>query len=641
MIRHTVLFMVFLLVSLVYAGEVVTTLPDVVIHGIAKGATRHFSKLEITKSGARNAAEFLEQVAGLAIRKDAASGGKQFARMGGSNINQVMVLLDGIRISDVGSSETDLSRIPTEWIESIEVSNGGSSVFGGEAIGGVVSIRTSNILLNNFTTVARGSETGTEVGARQDWTKGHTQASIGVTREQGAGDYRFRVTEDDGNGPFTIHLGETFRRENNALLRDRLIGKILHSFGPHEVSGSAWVDRAEFGLPGYLAPRPTPLASQEEQFRQTQLSWRCDSKAGLISASASLQNQTRDFSDPDPYSYLHQSHEFSERVSMTASFQRSVRQVNMHWNARTERERLESGVLENTRATRNRWQTSLQLERVVKFGSAVRQTVNLLFGTSVERFGDAEVQALPSGEVTYVNQVSIPFTMGVRGSRAYLAPSFYSLFWNDELLAQGNPDLRPETSEMWQGFFKARTRSRFETAIDIIASNNRVNDLIYWRQAFDGRWTPQNLRNATIDQLTIGLEQVLFPSHLDAGMSMEWLEARDHSGERVTDGRYLIYRPLRTFHAMLNWQTLGFRGLIQAKWVDKQAVLETNSKWLAEYSLFDIEVSRKFDLGSTKWDAGLRCDNVFDTDYRIVRFAPMPLREFTGFLSLHWGTDSK
>ncbi|MBL0060302.1 MAG: TonB-dependent receptor plug domain-containing protein [bacterium] len=570
--------------------------------------------------------------------KDAASGGKQFARIGGSNVNQVMVLLDGIRISDVGSGETDLSRIPAEWIESIEVSTGGSTAFGGEAIGGAISIRTSKISLSNFTTTARGSETSTQVGARQDWTKGNTYTSIGVTREQGEGNYRFRVTEDDGNGPFTVNLGETFRRENNALLRDRLTGKFSHDFGRHEVSGSAWVDRSEFGLPGYLAPRPTPLASQEEQFRQAQLSWIFNSEVGRLSATAGLQNQMRDFSDPDTYSYLHQSHEASERVSMATSLQRKVRHINISWNTRTERERLESGVLKNTRAARNRWQTSLQFERVVKLGSAARQTVNCLFGTSVERFGDAEVQALPSGEVSYANHVSIPFTMGVRGSRAYLAPSFYSLFWNDELLAQGNPDLRPESSQMWQGFFKARTLSQYETAIEISASNNRVDDLIYWRQAFDGRWTPQNLRNATLDQLTVGVEQVVLLSHLDAKLSMEWLEARDHSGERVADGKYLIYRPLRTFHTALNWQTLGFRGLIRTNWVDKQAILETNSKWLAEYTIVDMEMSRKFDLGSTTWDAGLRCDNVFDMDYRVVRFAPMPLREYSIFLSCNLGS---
>jgi len=615
----------------------VTTLPDVVIHGIATGAARHFSKLEISKSGARNAAEFLDQVSGIAIRRDGASGGKQFARIGGSNVNQVMVLVDGVRISDVGSNETDLSRIPAEWIESIEVSSGGSSAFGGEAIGGVISITTSKVSLNNFTTTMRASATGTEIGARQDWSKGNTQVSIGVTREQGAGNYRFRITEDDGNGPFTIHLGEVFRRENNALLRDRIIGKLTHGFGSHEVSGSACVDRAEFGLPGYLAPRPTPLASQEEQFRQTQLSWKCDSKVGLVSASASLQNQTRDFSDPDPYSYLHQSHESSERVSMTASWQRMVRLININWNTRTERERLDSGVLENTHATRNRWQTSLQFERVVKISSAARQTANCMFGTSIERFGDAEVQALPSGEVSYANKVSIPFTIGVRGSQAYFAPNFYSLFWNDELLAQGNPDLRPEHSEMWQGFIKARTLSRLETAIDITASSNRVEDLIYWRQAFDGRWAPQNLRKATLDQLTIGVKQVVLPSHLDAELSIEWLEARDHSGERVTDGKYLIYRPLRTFHAAVSGQTLGFHGSVQANWVDKQAILETNSKWLPEYTLVDIEASRMFNFGLTTWRTGLRCNNVFDADYRVARFAPMPLREFSVFLLLNLG----
>ncbi|MBL0060301.1 MAG: hypothetical protein IPP40_02095 [bacterium] len=67
--RIAVLFTIFRLVSIVNAGEVVTTLPEVVIHGLATGATRNFTKHEITKSGARNAAEFLEQISGLAIRQ--------------------------------------------------------------------------------------------------------------------------------------------------------------------------------------------------------------------------------------------------------------------------------------------------------------------------------------------------------------------------------------------------------------------------------------------------------------------------------------------------------------------------------------------------------------------------------------------
>ncbi len=632
---HFVILLLYVLLA--NAGEVVTTLPEVVINGIASGTMRSFSKQEISKSGARNAAEFLEQIAGLAIREDGASGGKQFARIGGSNVNQVLVLLDDIRLADIGSGEADLSRIPAEWIESIDVVAGGNSVFGGEAIGGVISIHTSNLVRNGLTSFARGSETGAQAGARQDWAQGGSRISFGVTREQGAGNYRFRITENDGNGPFTAHLGETFHRENNAFLRDRLIGRISHEFGRHILSGSIWVDRSEFGLPGYLAPRPTPLASQEEQFRQTQLGWKHDSEFGLFASTLGYQNQVRDFSDPDPYSYLHQSHEASDRASLTASLQRKILDIEVNWNARAEREQLESGVLENTLAARNRWQTAVQCERAFKLGAASRQLIGTVFGTSVERFGDAKLQVLPSAEISYASQVQLPLSIGVRGSRAYLAPSFYSLFWNDELLAQGNPDLRPESSEMWQGFLNMRSRSTYETSFMLTVASNKVDDLIYWRQAFDGRWTPQNLRNATLDQLTATIEQVILPSHLEADLSMDWLEARDHSGERVTDGKYLIYRPLRTFHATLNGNIRDFHGLVQVNWVDKQAVLETNSKWLADYTLVNVEVSRRFALGSSSWDAGLRCENVLDTDYRVVRFAPMPLREFSAFLSCNLG----
>lgn len=630
---------VFICTSLAFALEVVTTLPEVVIQSTPTGMVRTFTRQEIAKSGARNAAEFLKLMPGIAIRSDAASGGSQFARMGGSNVNQVMVLLDGIRISDVGSGESDLSRIPAEWIELIEVSNGGNTSSGGEAIGGVISIRTSDVLQDHFIATARGSETQTEVGARRDWMKGRTGAIIGVTREQGSGAYRFRITEDDGNGPFTFQLGETFRRQNNALVRDRLFSKITHDFGHHKFHGSAWLDRSDFGLPGYLAPRPTPLASQEAQFQQVQFGWTYDSSIGMFSTSAGLQNQRREFSDPDPFSYLHQSHEASQRVSMSTSLQHVVRNVSINWNARAERERLESGVLENSDATRNRWQTSVQAEKQLKIGAEARQAVNLLVGTSFERFGNAKMQALPSGQLSYSNLVVFPISIGIRRSQAYLAPSFYSLFWNDELLAQGNPDLRPESSEMWQAFLYTATLNRYETAIRMNASHNNIDDLIYWRQAFDGRWTPQNLRKATLNQLTVAFEQVILPSYLDFEVSMAWLDARDHSGERVTDGKYLIYRPLRTFRGKLNGTAFGCRALLQAMWVDKQAVLETNSKWLADFTLIDAEVTYAINFGSTQWDVGVRCENVLDVDYRVVRFAPMPLREFSVFLSCNLGSQ--
>lgn len=614
------------------------TLPEVLIQEVSTGAVRSFARTEIEKSGARNVAEFLAQCSGVQLRDDGASGGKQFARMGGSNVNQVLVLVDGMRYDDVGSGEADLSRIPAEWIESVEVTTG-ASLHGAEAIGGVISIRTIHGTSNSMKLNASGSTTNSEASLLQEWQHEKTRFVAGVMRDQGSGSYRFRITEYDGNGPFTQDLGREFRRQNNKLVRDKVFGKIEHEVGQGSLSAALWLERGEFGLPGYLAPRPTPMASQTEAFRNVQVGWNQPSTMGRFAVGASSQEQQKDFTDPDPLSYLKESHEASDRLSASGSWQHEILGNTAIATARVEREKLASGILENQQATRNRWQSSLSLSRVVSFDRLTRHRLNTTSSLNFERFGDSDVQTLPQAELSYSYAGSFLGSIGVRGAQSYLAPSFYSLFWNDELLAQGNPDLRPESATMWQAFVRLVTKSAYTTSIDVSATRNRVTDLIYWRQAFDGRWTPQNLRTASLDDLSVTIRQQLVPGHASMQSSMEWLDARDRSGDRLTDGKYLIYRPAKTFRASADVNSHGYRGLMQVRLVDKQAVLETNSKWLPEFTLVDAEVARSFAIRASSWDIGVRCENVFDVDYRLVRHAPMPLRQFWMFLSLQLGSE--
>ncbi|MBK6910070.1 MAG: TonB-dependent receptor [bacterium] len=612
------------------------TLPEVLITGTKIGAARSFTGEEIRASGARTVAEFLEQVTGIALRLDGASGGKAFARIGGSNANQVLVLIDGVRLSDVGSGETDLSKLSAEWIESIEVTQGGGSV-GGEAIGGVIAVKTNQTAHNELRVYAHGSSSLTTVGARQEFARDELTAAISVTREQGRGDYAFRVIEADGNGPFTLQLGQTLRRENNELLRDHAMGKVTRKLGRHELGGMMLIERAVFGLPGYLAPRPTPLAEQNELFNLAQVSWQTAPAVGMIAVALASQHQTRDFFDPDLYSYLHESHEYSTRQTAIGSWSKQTLVGSLSASARLERERLASGVLENSEAVRNRWQSAVQWSRSIALDRLERHEINVSAVGQIERFGDAKMQWLPSAEASYTWEATLPVVIGVRGSQAYLAPSFYSLFWNDELLAQGNPDLRPETSTVWTGYARARTRNAHSTNVDINGTLNRVTDLIFWRQAFDGRWTPQNLRSATLNQLTLSVKQVMLPKHADVGVSFEWLEARDRSGERTTNDKYLIYRPARTARADIRIRGHSTQGGVTFRWVDKQAVLETNSKWLPRYSILDAELSHTFRLGAARFSASLACENVLNTDYRVVRHAPMPLRQWWLTLSIAMG----
>lgn len=598
------------------------------IRGIQPGSKQVFSHETIEKTGAHSAAEFLDMVGGISIRKDATSGGQEFARIGGSNTNQVAVLVDGLKISDVGSGESDLSKISVERIESIEVVRGGNGTVA-ESIGGAILIRTRSPEQDGLRLSGETSETLSTLSATRTWRNNDFTASIDASREQGQGDYRFRITEADGNGPFTAHLGEVFKRDNNHLLRDHVSGRLAQTFGIHEFSGTYSIERAAFGLPGYLAPRPTPEANQDELKRSAQVNWNASTSKIEVQSAAGFQSQQKNYNDSDPYSFLHESHESSSRYSLFSQVSRGTKAISIEADGRLEREALSSGVLTNDQATRNRWRAGTSFTRHIQLAQSAARVASITGFFAVERFGDSQLQSLPGAEVFFANKTSIPFTMGGRYSKAYRAPSFYSLFWNDELLAQGNPDLRPESSIQYEAYAKIGSRGVYSTSLEIDASHNIVKDLIYWRQAFDGRWTPQNLRRATLDNYTVGLKQVAVPNHLEAECSMEWLEARDRSGDRVSDGKYLIYRPLRTLNARVSAEYRQSFVVLESKWVSKQAVLETNSKWLPAYTLVNAEWSQRFRWAGAGWQAALRCANVLNSDYRVIRFAPMPLREYS------------
>ena len=111
--------------------------------GTVKDATRPVYVItgeEMEAQGARNVREAMRFLPGIlpdgtvGTEFQALSG--QFIR--GSNSNQVLILLDGKPINNLGSGGFDLSEIPSNNIERIEVlPGGGSTLYGSGAIGGV------------------------------------------------------------------------------------------------------------------------------------------------------------------------------------------------------------------------------------------------------------------------------------------------------------------------------------------------------------------------------------------------------------------------------------------------------------------------------------------------------------------------
>jgi vitamin B12 transporter len=98
---------------------------------------------DIAASGAQDVAGVLVGQSGVTINDNGTVGATQTVSLRGSTSSQVLVLLDGIRLNSSRDGMVDLSSIPLELIDRIEIVRGGeSALYGTSAIGGVVNIIT-------------------------------------------------------------------------------------------------------------------------------------------------------------------------------------------------------------------------------------------------------------------------------------------------------------------------------------------------------------------------------------------------------------------------------------------------------------------------------------------------------------------
>src|SRR5690606_8445292 len=101
------------------------------------------NKADLQKEGQNSVAEILSKQPGIQC---SSSGGPHTAYAGilcGTNPSQTLVLIDGVRINSITTGSSSWNAIDPATIERIEVVRGAaSSLYGSDAIGGVINIIT-------------------------------------------------------------------------------------------------------------------------------------------------------------------------------------------------------------------------------------------------------------------------------------------------------------------------------------------------------------------------------------------------------------------------------------------------------------------------------------------------------------------
>ena len=464
--------------------------------GTVKDATRPVYVItgeEIEAQGARNVREAMRFLPG--ILPDGTTGTEfqalsgQFIR--GSNTNQVLILLDGKPINNLGSGGFDLSEIPSNNIERIEVlPGGGSTLYGSGAIGGVINVITRRPT-EKATTEVKGSIGSYGLNQQSIQTSGKSGNIgwvLGYNRTQAEYDYPFSIPEANFEGT----------RENNDVIANNFNIKLQADINErNSITLSALYLGKEQGVPGGV-PIPEPefgqgffnsLTDNNRKYTDqvlTDLTWNAklgNGKDSLLTArvyadflNTRFENLTLPVSsqrrfDNQQNSYgvqVNHSWKFAQNQALVYGFDyRYVEAKNSTFNFFTNENTVSYDDSISQGAIFARYEIDVTPSFHMNFG--LRQDFNSLSNSS-----------FTSPSVGAKLAVSNSTTIRANYMRNFQAPTLSNLFFRSSTFV-GNPDLKPEKG------------NSFDIGIDqklgkfgllrLTYFNNRISDLISFRFA--------------------------------------------------------------------------------------------------------------------------------------------------------------
>ena len=559
---------------------------------------------EIERTQARDLVELLRGRAGIDITNQGGRGklGSLFLR--GAESDHLLVLIDGVKIGSATSGMPALQDLPIAQIERIEIIRGPrSSLYGSEAIGGVIQIFTRGAGsrgLSPHLSIGGGSQGSRAASGGFDYRgeRGWIGANAAYDRTDGFNACRGSASlfagcfadepDDDGNRNVSLNLRGGVRLADGFTLE----GSFLDTAGDTEYDGS-WINRSD----------------TRQQVAGVQL--RHAPADGRLVIGAAL-GRAKDRSD-DYHGDTLMSTFITRRDS--ASVQADLQLLPTHLLSAgidhssdhvdgtaghivDERDNTGVFLAYDASAGRQRFQASVRHDDNEQFGSHVTGSVG--WGLALAR------------------GLRLNATLGT----GFRAPTFNDLYYP----GSESPWLQPEESTGLNiGLSQAAERYRWS----FNAYGSRIDNLIVFTYA-PPTWQAvgENIDAARIRgaELTFGTSVAGF----ELSTQLSHVDPRDRSGG-ADDGKLLARRArnigrVDIDRAFGRWRT-GLTVQAAGSRYDDAA----NLVRLGGYATTDLRLEYAF---HRNWTLMARASNVFDRDYETVAWYYQPGRQYQ--LTLRW-----
>jgi outer membrane cobalamin receptor len=575
----------------------------------------------------------MQEVPGVFIRPYGALGDVRTASIRGSSAGQVLVLMDGQRMNSTQSGEVDLTTLPVEGIERVEIVRGGASaLYGADAVGGVINVITKGRTVPEGMTANLKLMTGSfgtrEAEAKGDYSSGTTFTALS---------YRYLKSEGD----FTYHpaSGVSARRVNADFLSHSLFGKERWSIDDRRtlsLTGQYFTNTS--GDPGTIA---FPNTQARKQNRNVLLDMAYDEDHEGVVRNFRIQSYYHNllFNYEDPLAWvpiLNNSH----NVALGGETQTVLRFND--WNSLTAGYAYRWDHFSGT-SLPGEYQRGLHSAYLVDelalrpaFLKGV-QRIAILPALRWDRFSDFGAQLSP--KVGLVVNAGDGWLLSVKANygRSFRAPTFNDLYWPADSYTAGNPNLKPERATDFDAGATLELPVLAGVGASLTWFGNSITDLILWAPGADWVWRPANVGKAEVH----GIESGFFVSPWKDLLTLSWnytrLNARSKSGSIDEYDKRLPDRPGDMHKVTLRTRYGGLSAIVDFLSVGLRYTTASNSTFLPSHRVFNIVVGYAWEMSKSTMEVKGEVGNVGDVDYQVMSGYPVPGREVRVSLSYNVG----
>ena len=560
---------------------------------------------------------------GLYARSYDGLAGPQIPSIRGSNPDQVLVILDDMRLNNAQGGGFDLNIIPVEAIERIEIVRGGhSALLGTDAVGGAIH------LISRETQAPRGfsysvrSTLGSFGNRIYTFNGAHRLGSLSTF-------LTVNRTENEGNFTYSLpDSEEELTRENNDYQGDNIFFKAnLDIQDKNRIQFLFQSLRSERGVIGSVS-FPSPEARRTEKRRL--FSIRSENQAAhRFRIIQNLYYNTYDNHYRNPGGWIPED-DLHENTSFGLDIQGQWN-INSRFNAiigtEYREDRLNSTKFADIKRTVQSitlqieysmpW-TFMDLPSQWKWIPAIRWS----------RYSDVESKACPKlGMLLRVGEFN---AFSIRGNigQAYRVPSFNDLYWPEDDFTKGNPDLKPESSTNFDIGLEYSRRHALFLQVGSTYFHNQLENLILWEPDESFKWTPRNIGQTQIVGVENSISLRLPDNRIHLKIAYTWMEAVDKTDASANKGKRLIYRPDNKIDFSGGFRLGPVDANLNYRIVSKRYINPENTQSLPDYRLLNGNLGTTFTIRGLQIDAKLQGLNLLDKSVYLLDGYPLPGREW-------------